>query len=271
MAKPANQKRRPQQALKPAAGRPARRMVDVTPARRQALSTARASTSTLAEMLTIDLGTLARTLEPAVPDAALAPLREGGFVTRLALAGRAVFEHTGTRRRRSTFERLVSHECDMARAVACFMIAADESLGLVDRLARVRPLADDAHSGVREWAWMAVRPAIAAEVGDAVKRLVPWAGEASQNLRRFASEATRPRGVWCAHIRELRENPARGAAILEPLRADPHKYVQDSVGNWLNDAGKDRPEWVRTLCARWERQSPSPFTARIIRRATRNL
>lgn len=259
---------------KPPAKDPApapRRMADVTPERRKALSTARGSTSTLAEMLTVDLGTLAQTLAPSIAPAALAVLREGGFVTRLALAGKAVFEHAGDRRAAGVFERLAAHESDMARAVACFMITADEGLSLKERLARIRPLADDAHSGVREWAWMAVRPAIAAELGSAMKRLATWTAEASPNLRRFASEATRPRGVWCAHLRQLRDNPAPGAAILEPLRADPHKYVQDSVGNWLNDAGKDRPEWVSKLCRRWQRESDSAFTARIVRRAMRNL
>lgn len=267
----ANSTNKTKRTTKGSAAPAPRRMADVTPERRHALSTARGSTSTLAEMLTVDLGTLAQTLAPGVGPEAVAALREGGFVTRLALAGKAVFEHAGPRRAQGVFDRLAAHQSDMARAVACFMITADEGLNLKERLARTRPLADDAHSGVREWAWMAVRPAIAAELESAIKRLIPWTTEASPNLRRFASEATRPRGVWCAHLRQLRDNPAPGAAILEPLRADPHKYVQDSVGNWLNDAGKDRPEWVSKLCRRWQRESDSAFTARIVRRAMRNL
>ena len=94
---------------------------------------------------------------------------------------------------------------------------------------------------------------------------------ASEHLRRFASEALRPRGVWCAHIASLKREPGKALPILSSLRADPSNYVQDSVANWLNDAAKDQPDWVRGLCAEWLKATPADATRRICHRTLRNL
>ena len=137
------------------------------------------------------------------------------------------------------------------RGWACFLVGALPDVSLQARLDRIRPLADDAHFGVREWAWLAVRPRLADDLQASVQALRPWTQDRSERVRRFASESLRPRGVWCAHIAALKSDPAIALPLLEPLRADPAAYVQDSVANWLNDASKDQPAWVRAVCARW--------------------
>ncbi len=64
------------------------------------------------------------------------------------------------------------------------------------------PMTSDA--GVREWAWMAVRPVLAAELDPGVALLLPWSGEESERLRRIASEASLPRASGA------RTSPRRG-------------------------------------------------------------
>jgi 3-methyladenine DNA glycosylase AlkC len=142
---------------------------------------------------------------------------------------------------------------------------------LADKLAATRRFAADPHFGVRELAWMAVRDEIAGDVDEALRLLQPWAAHPDPNLRRFASEATRPRGVWCAQVEVLKKEPWRGLPLLQALRADPSRYVQNSVANWLNDAAKTQPDWVRGVCAQWSGGTVPPATAYILRRAQRSI
>ncbi len=226
-----------------------------------------AETRTLAEVLAIDLAALARQAVPGLGEAALGRLaaaKAEGITRRMALAGALCLEAFGPE-----VARLAAHPSDVVRGIACFALAARREVTLEEALAAARPLADDAHSGVREWAWLALRPRIAAALPEAVALLAHWTAEPSANLRRFASEATRPRGVWSTHIAALRREPALGLPILAPLRRDAARYVQDSVGNWLNDAAKDNPAWVRGLIERWQAE-PEPVTSRIAAKALRS-
>ncbi len=219
---------------------------------------------TLVEILAADFRVLLRRLSPGLERVdGVAP--GVGIVQRMQSAGRALFE-AGVEP-----GRLLSHRSDIVRGWACYVVAMSPKATLKRRLADIRPLADDSHSGVREWAWMAVRPHLAADLPAAVKLLEPWTLEESANLRRFAIEALRPRGVWCGHITALKQDPSPCRGMLENVRADPTKYVQDSCANWLNDASKSTPAWVKELCARWSKQSKSDHTKRIVRRALRTL
>jgi 3-methyladenine DNA glycosylase AlkC len=77
--------------------------------------------------------------------------------------------------------------------------------------------------------------------------------------------------VWCAPLAALKAEPWRAVTLLQPLRADPSLYVRNSVANWLNDASRTQPAWVEDLCARWSRESATPETGYIVRRALRTL
>ncbi len=222
---------------------------------------------TLAETLAIDFRTL---MTSSIPDSTkqahrLAPSL--GIVARMTEAAKIVIDVLGD----EGIDHCIEHPSDTVRAWGAFAIGLLPNLSIADRLARVRSLADDSNSGVREWAWLGVRNAIAAELKRAIKILVPWTKEPSERIRRFATESTRPRGVWCSHLTLLKETPALGIPLLEPLRADESKYVQDSVSNWLNDASKTQPDWVRAICKDWLARSDRPSTRRICQRATRSI
>jgi 3-methyladenine DNA glycosylase AlkC len=227
-----------------------------------ALSRGQMQSATLAECLALDQAMLVRTVFPGLSASALKAVDTAcalGVLKRMARIGAVLLDELGT----DGIAQCQSHAADTVRGWACFMIGAQPALDLQARLTSIRPLADDAHFGVREWTWMAVRPHLAQELA--------WTAESSERLRRFASEALRPRGVWCAHIAALKREPAQALPILSPLRADPSAYVQDSVANWLNDAAKDQPAFVRDLCTQWLQGTSTDATRRICQRAQRNL
>lgn len=252
----------------------ARRPSEVQDAVVKELNAGTRETANLAECLAVDFASLLSAVAPRVESDARAALRAAageGVVARNRLAARLLYDAFGD----GAIERFGEHRSDTVRGWACFMVGISRPKGktptLTQRLKRVKFLADDPHFGVREWAWLGVREHIVAEPTEAVEALSKWTSAKSDSLRRFASEATRPRGVWSTHIEAFKKNPERALAILEPLRADKAKYVQDSVANWLNDAGKTRPDFVESLTKRWLIESDEDATRRICSRAKRNL
>lgn len=266
--------RRPRPAPKGAAERGASRRADVDPAFLEELNAGRASARTLTEALAVDHTVL---LDHAVPGASpelraeIEAARELGSLARMRRIGEALAGSLSP----AGLAALAAHPSDTVRGWACFALASAGGPP-AELLARVRPLADDPHFAVREWVWMAARPVLVAHLDESIALLSAWTADPSERVRRFASEALRPRGVWAPHIADLLTDPGRGLALLEPLRADPSRSVQDSVANWINDAAKSRPDWARELCARWLAEADpargaGPATERIVSRGLRTI
>ncbi len=171
----------------------------------------------------------------------------------------------------SVFENLKNHLSDSVRCYAPYLISLNNELDIEEKLNQAKPLVADKHFGVREVVWMALRPEIDKNLKESIKILNKWTNDTNENIRRFTSESTRPRGVWCKHIDTLKENPEIALPILENLKSDSSKYVQDSVGNWLNDASKTKPDFVITLCKKWQKESQTIETEKIIKRAKRTI
>ena len=231
----------------------------------RALNAGEIATVNLGEGLAINTAELLLNVAPKIGKKGIKPLTDDpamGLMNRWRTASRILYEHFGE----DAIETFGDHPSDTVRGWCCMVVGLAEGKGwtLKKRVDRIKRFADDEHWGVRESAWLG-------DVEQSIKLLTPWSKSGSTNVRRFGSEATRPRGVWCAHIPSLKQDPSPALAILEPLRSDPAKYVQDSVANWLNDAGKTAPEFVIELTDKWLNESPTPETARIVKRARRNL
>ncbi len=255
-------------------------MAEIPPRVLRDLNAGRAETITLVEWLAIDIEKLARAaaldggFEDIVEELTghARRLKRLGILQRTEGMGAALHAVAQTHPKRlSLLNGAASHTSDSVRNWAAYAIVAFPDLPLERRLRAVRPFAADTHMGVREIAWMAVRPHLAQDLEQAFELLAPWTKDPDENIRRFASEALRPRGVWCAHIAALKDDPEPGLAVLDPLKNDPSLYVRRSVANWLNDASKSRPDWVKKTSARWLKESKTKETAWIVNHATRTL
>lgn len=244
---------------------------DIDPVHLAALSEGHLPSRTLTETLAIDQSTLLRAVSPVAAVGMRSVLLEAeslGILKRMQRIGAGLARELDY----AETNRLATHPSDTVRGWICFMIASTEYDGPAALLAKLRPFADDPHFAVREWVWMAARPQLVLDLDASIAQLAGWTGDASERIRRFASEALRPRGVWASHISAFKTNPDRGLPILEPLRADPSPYVQDSVANWINDAAKTNPDWARALTHRWLADGKTDAaTVRIARRALRSL
>ncbi len=256
------------------------RMADIPPDVMRALNEGREETITLVEWLAIDMPTL---LTAALSDIGLSKSRDSlvesaramsseGVRTRMIEIGKALFDATEHHPERAeVFEALAGHRSDMVRAWAAWMVSSDRSLNLADRLNLARRFASDHNGAVRENAWDSFRSYVAADLDDGIDLLEDWVVDADPNIRRCAIEGTRPRGVWAAHIETLKANPEPGLRLLESVRSDPSRYVQTAVANWLNDASKSTPDWVRSVCSRWTEESDTKETAWTVNHALRTL
>lgn len=185
--------------------------------------------------------------------------------------GKLLYEQSVIYSDNEMFEMLSGHVSDRVRCWAIYFALSENNLDINEVLLRIRRFATDSHFNVRELAWLSARDFIINDLDESISLLSNWAMDADENIRRFASEVTRPVGVWCRHIPRLKKEPTLGVPILECLKSDSSRYVQNSVANWLNDASKSDPYFVIDLTKRWYDESKTKETEYIIKRATRTI
>lgn len=203
---------------------------------------------------------------------ALGEQKKPSTMGSIKLIGPLLYEYCHQSKTLDTIIELLSaHTADTIRCYATYLIALNTDLTISEKLDQARKLIADKHFGVREIVWMALRPEIEKSLEESIEVLSKWTSDPDENIRRFTTESIRPRGVWCKHIEVLKENPELALPILEPLKSDTSKYVQDSVGNWLNDASKSKPDFVIGINKKWKMESPTPETEKILKRALRTI
>jgi 3-methyladenine DNA glycosylase AlkC len=257
----------------------ARRRADIPARVLSALNAGRIETANLMEWLAVDMALLLRNVLPSL---GLDGLRtdvlrsvescaDAGVIRRLQLIGMALDSAISRHPRpEAVVAAIATHGSDIVRQWGCYIVAADRRLTLADRLEATKPFAADRNMSVRECAWMAFRPFLIEDLHEGMTLLRPLVLDPNPYIRRFAIEATRPRSVWGAHIRELKARPDLGVELLLPVRDDPSVYVRTALANWLNDASKTQPAWVRSVCREWERGASKPRRW-VIRRALRSI
>ncbi|RAG87197.1 DNA alkylation repair protein [Streptacidiphilus pinicola] len=78
-----------------------------------------------------------------------------------------------------------------------------------------------------------------------------WTRHDDAQVRRLASEGTRPRLPWAKRVPALLARPAATQGVLDALHADPSDYVRRSVANHLNDLSRSDPALAVTTARRW--------------------
>ncbi|MBO6576902.1 MAG: DNA alkylation repair protein [Rhodothermales bacterium] len=116
----------------------------------------------------------------------------------------------------------------------------------------------------------AVRPILAADPENVMRRMRGWTSSGDEHVRRLASEGSRPLLPWGMRLQVFREDPEPVLNLLELLRDDASEYVRRSVANNLNDIAKDHPERVIAVCRAWLQEASDERT-RLVRHALRTL
>lgn len=238
----------------------ARRMAEIPVDVLAALNSGNIETKNLVEWLAIDARQLAAACGLPCPD----EVAEQKIMGQNRGMGRVVLSE-------NAMARLTGHPSDMARAWVAYAHGAQDGVAFAEKLALIKPFAADLNQATRECAWDSWRPDFARDVAGNLPYLMPWVVDADANIRRCAIEGTRPRGVWTNHIEALKQSPGQALKLLEPVRSDPSRYVQNALGNWLNDAGKTQKDWVMDVTERWLKESPTRETRYIVNRARRSF
>lgn len=116
----------------------------------------------------------------------------------------------------------------------------------------------------------AIRTLLRHNLSRALQIIGGWTTSEDLDVRRLATEGTRPYLPWATRVPEITEQPGVTIAVLDALYRDPEEYVRRSVANHLNDLSRDEPGLVVDTARAWL-SDPDENTPRLVRHALRTL
>ncbi|MCU1446357.1 DNA alkylation repair protein [Cryobacterium sp.] len=116
----------------------------------------------------------------------------------------------------------------------------------------------------------AIRLLLAHDFARAMPIVQSWTTAADPDVRRLASEGTRPFLPWAIRVPAILADPTATLPVLHALYRDEDEVVRRSVANHLNDLSRLQPELVVATTAAWL-AAPDENTGQLVRHALRTL
>jgi 3-methyladenine DNA glycosylase AlkC len=116
----------------------------------------------------------------------------------------------------------------------------------------------------------ALRGLLQHDLDRAVRQIRTWTTSPDVDVRRLASEGTRPFLPWAVRVPAILARPHTTVPILDALYRDESDYVRRSVANHLNDLSRREPDLAVEIAERWLTE-PGPTTGQVVRHGLRTL
>ncbi|GGR77222.1 hypothetical protein GCM10010269_15600 [Streptomyces humidus] len=116
----------------------------------------------------------------------------------------------------------------------------------------------------------ALRVLLRHDLDRALGIIAGWTASPDADVRRLASEGTRPRLPRSARVPELIARPGVTVPVLDALHRDGSEYVRRSVADHLDDLSRDHADLAVATARRWL-GDPAPATGRMVRHGLRTL
>jgi 3-methyladenine DNA glycosylase AlkC len=111
----------------------------------------------------------------------------------------------------------------------------------------------------------AIRPLLNHDLDRALASVMAWTTSPDEDVRRLASEGTRPLLPGAQRVPAVLANPRATVDVINALYRDESEYVRRSVADHLKDLSRRHPDIAIETAAGWL-AAPDENTTRLVRR-----